>query len=143
MFTFDGRLSDSPLVEMIWRTHSERTGSFISQAASRWEMVVMKHQGKTILTVRGPETRATIADVHLVDAEFFGIVFRPGAFMPHLPPGASWIATMEPAGAVAQSSGCMAPHGSIPTLKMPIPLSSGSCASCWCTTLSSCRAPEA
>jgi AraC-like DNA-binding protein len=46
----------------------------------------MKHQGKTILTVRGPETKATQADVHLVGAEFFGIVFKLGTFIPHLPP---------------------------------------------------------
>ncbi len=83
-FIFDERPSDSPFVERIWRTQSERSGSFISAAASHWEMVVTRHKGKTTLTVRGPETKATPADCP-ADAEFFGIVFKLGTFMPHLP----------------------------------------------------------
>ncbi|GIK43737.1 MAG: hypothetical protein BroJett011_75700 [Chloroflexota bacterium] len=47
-------------------------------------MVVTKYQGKTTFTVRGPETKASTAD-YPADAEFFGIVFKHGAFMPHLP----------------------------------------------------------
>ena len=85
-FIFDERPSDAPFVEEIWRTQSESAGSFISQAASQWEMVVTTYQGKTTFTVRGPETKATPADCP-PDAEFFGIVLKLGAFMPHLPLG--------------------------------------------------------
>lgn len=81
---FDERLSDSPLVESVWRSHSERAGSFMSTAASQTEMVVTRYQGKTSFTVRGPETRATEAD-YPADTEFFGIIFRLGTFLPHLP----------------------------------------------------------
>jgi AraC-like DNA-binding protein len=45
---------------------------------------VTKRHGKTTLTVRGPETRATRAPIP-PDAEFFGIAFNHGAFMPDLP----------------------------------------------------------
>jgi hypothetical protein len=83
-FIFDERQSDSPLVETIWRTHSERAGAFTSVAVSRWEMVVTKQRGKISLAVRGPETGATTAPIP-EDAEFFGITFKHGAFMPHLP----------------------------------------------------------
>jgi AraC-like DNA-binding protein len=83
-FNFDERLSDSPFVEKVWQTHSDRPGSFISAAASQWEMVVTTYQGKTTLTVRGPETKASPADCP-ADAEFFGIIFKLGTFMPHLP----------------------------------------------------------
>lgn len=83
-FDFDERLSDSPLVEKVWRTQSEHSGSFVSTAENHWEMVVTTYQGKTTFTVRGPETKATPAD-YPADAEFFGIVFKHGAFMPHLP----------------------------------------------------------
>lgn len=83
-FIFDERPSDSPFVERIWRTQSERAGSFISAAASHWEMVVTRYNGKSTLTVRGPETKATPADCP-ADAEFVGIVFKLGTFMPHLP----------------------------------------------------------
>lgn len=86
-FTIEERPSDSPFVKTIWRTHSERTGTFLSQAASHWEMVVTRHEGRTTFTVRGPETQATPIDVQWTDGEFLGIVFRLGAFMPHLPPG--------------------------------------------------------
>jgi AraC-like DNA-binding protein len=85
-FDFDERPSDSPFVDKIWRTQSERSGSFISTAASQWEMVVTTYNGKTTLTVRGPETKATPAD-YPADAEFFGIIFKLGTFMPHLPLG--------------------------------------------------------
>ncbi len=85
IFTFDERPSDSPFVERIWRTQSERTGDFLSIAASQWEMVVSKYQGESTVTVRGPETKATPLHVTLVGGEFFGIIFRFGTFMPSLP----------------------------------------------------------
>lgn len=84
--SFDERLSDSPYVERVWSSHSERAGSFTSIAAIYWEMVVTKYQGTTTLTVRGPETKATRMDFP-AGAEWFGIDFRLGTFMPHLPPG--------------------------------------------------------
>ncbi len=83
-FTFAERPSDSPFVETIWHTQSERAGSFIAPAVSHWEMVVTRHKGKTTLTVRGPETKATPAPCP-EGAEMFGIKFKLGAFMPYLP----------------------------------------------------------
>lgn len=49
-------------------------------------MVVTRLGGETFLTVRGPETRATIADCP-ADGEWVGIHFKLGAFMPVLPAG--------------------------------------------------------
>jgi len=83
-FTFQERLSDAPFVERVWRTESHRAGSFISAAASQWEIVVTTYLGKTALTLRGPATKASPADFP-ADAEFFGIVFKLGTFMPNLP----------------------------------------------------------
>lgn len=83
-FTFDYRPSDSPLVETIWHTQSEGRGSFTSVAAANCELVVTKMNGKTTFTVRGPETKASAAEV-TSDMEAFGIVFKLGTFMPHLP----------------------------------------------------------
>jgi hypothetical protein len=62
LLIFDDKPSDSPFVERIWRCHSERAGTFLSIAASHWEMVVTRHNGKTTLTVRGPETNAAALD---------------------------------------------------------------------------------
>jgi hypothetical protein len=72
---FDERLANSSLVEMIWGTHSERAGTFTSVAVSNWEMVIMTFNGKTMITARGPETKASEADFP-ADAEFFGITFK-------------------------------------------------------------------
>lgn len=80
------RASDSPFVELVWRTQSEGVGSFLSQASVHWEMVLMRHQGKTTLTVRGSDPKATTASIP-ADAEWLGITFKLGTFMPHLPPG--------------------------------------------------------
>jgi AraC-like DNA-binding protein len=84
LFSFEERSSDSPFVETIWRTQSERAGNFVSLAVSHWEIVVMRQYGKIHLTVRGPETKATPAHCP-ADAEFFGIQFKLGTFMPHWP----------------------------------------------------------
>jgi len=47
-------------------------------------VVVATSGNETTVTARGPETRASEADFP-AEAEFFGIVFKLGAFMPHLP----------------------------------------------------------
>jgi helix-turn-helix protein len=85
-FTLEERPSDSTFVQAIWRHQSERSESFISTAGTHWEMVVMRHKGQTTLTVRGPETKATPADVP-ADAEGLGITFKLGTFLPDFPPG--------------------------------------------------------
>lgn len=84
-FTSKIRSSDSAFVEAIWYTQSEGTGSFLSPAAIHWDMLLMRYRGKTTFTVQGPETKATNASVP-GDAEWLGITFKLGAFMPDLPP---------------------------------------------------------
>lgn len=86
LFALEARSSRSSLVEEAWLARSEPEESFISVAAAHWEMVVTWQRGAARLTVRGPETRATIVPIPQ-DAEFFGIQFSPGTFMPDLPPG--------------------------------------------------------
>ncbi|MBL8080426.1 MAG: helix-turn-helix transcriptional regulator [Anaerolineales bacterium] len=80
----DGRPSDSPFVESIYWARSVGGGSFTSIAASQWEMVITKQKGKVTLSLRGPETKASPASIP-EDAEFLGIAFRHGLFMPALP----------------------------------------------------------
>jgi AraC-like DNA-binding protein len=83
-FVFEERQSDSPFVDRVWRTRSEGGGSFISVAATHWEMVVTRQYGRVTVTVRGPETKASPAPIP-EDAEFLGIIFKLGTFMPCLP----------------------------------------------------------
>lgn len=83
--TIVDRPSDSPFVERIWRSQGERAGTFHSIAMSHWEMVVTKYNGNAFFTVRGPESKATALQLSSVGAEWFGIRFRLGTVMPHLP----------------------------------------------------------
>ena len=83
-FTFDYRPSDSPLVDTVWRSYSSGGGSFISNAASQWEIVVTKQKDTITLSIRGPETHASLAPIP-EDDEFIGIVFKHGVYMPQFP----------------------------------------------------------
>ncbi len=47
---------------------------------------MMRYKGKSTITVRGPETKASPADFP-ADAEWLGITFNLGTFMPDFPPG--------------------------------------------------------
>jgi AraC-like DNA-binding protein len=84
--TFNERRSDSPFVERVWRSHSHSAGEFLSVAASHFEIAVTRHRGRTFLTLRGPETRATLADCP-AEGEWLGIRFKLGALMPAFTPG--------------------------------------------------------
>jgi hypothetical protein len=86
-FIFEDRPSDSAFVETIWRAQSEGAGSFISMAASHWEMVVTSYRGKATFTVRGPETKATPLHYQRRGVAWLGIRFKVGTFLPYLPPG--------------------------------------------------------
>ena len=83
-FSFEQREAESPLVESIWRTQSEDAGMFMSVAATKWQMVISVQNGSALVTMRGPETSAKPAACP-ENAEFFGINFKLGTFMPHLP----------------------------------------------------------
>ena len=81
------RASDSPFVEQVWRCHSEGVTPFLSIATGHCELVVSKFGGEVTITIRGPETRAiTVAD-YPCSGEWFGILFKTGTFLPHVPTG--------------------------------------------------------
>lgn len=76
LFALELPATRSSMIEMVWRTRRVPEESFISVAESHWEMVV----------ARQPETKATTSSIPQ-DAEFFGIQFSLGTFLPGLPPG--------------------------------------------------------
>lgn len=83
-FIFDERPSDSPFIESIWRTQSERAGSFISTASTQGSIVLVRYEGETTITIRGPETKASLAS-YPAGVEFIGINFKLGTYMPTFP----------------------------------------------------------
>jgi hypothetical protein len=85
LFAFDTHPTTSSLLAKTWTTHSEPDpdAEFLSNAVSHWEMVVTRQQGDGWVTLRGPETKASPAGIP-GEAEFLGVVFAHGTFMPQL-----------------------------------------------------------
>jgi len=83
---FQDRASDHPFVEKVWRCDSERADSFLSVAANNFEMAITRLGGKSFLTLRGPETKATTMDCP-AEGEWVCIRFKVGTFMPRFLPG--------------------------------------------------------
>jgi AraC-like DNA-binding protein len=81
---FADRSSDSPYIERVWRGRSDGGGPFVSVAAGHLELVVSQLADFTMVTVRGPETRATTIECP-PDGEWAAIRFRLGVHMPSLP----------------------------------------------------------
>ena len=80
------RPSDSPLVERVWRSNSERAGTFTSISKVCWSLVVSTLQGRVAVSLHGPET-GVAAERFPPELEWFGIDFKLGAFLPNIPPG--------------------------------------------------------
>jgi AraC-like DNA-binding protein len=82
--TFEDRLSDSPFIERVWQCRSNGGGPFLSVAAGHLELVVTRVAGLTMVTLRGPETRATVLQCP-PNGHWVAIRFRLGVYWPHLP----------------------------------------------------------
>ena len=87
IFPIEDRSTRSDFVERIWRTPGVPDKAMISVAVPRWQIVVVKSaHAPTGVYIRGPETKASIVQIPQ-DAEFFGIEFKLGTFIPALPVG--------------------------------------------------------
>lgn len=84
-FDSDDRPSDAPLVESVWRASSTDGGPFTSVAAMHCELVIAEVDGQLTVRLRGPETKATAATTP-PDAQYLGIVFKLGTYVPNFPP---------------------------------------------------------
>jgi len=84
IFSIENRVEPSHFVERIWRTRSAPGKAMISVAVPRWQIFIVKHShSPTNVIIRGPETAATIVEIPQ-DAEFLGIEFKLGTFIPDL-----------------------------------------------------------
>lgn len=82
--TFEGRSSDSPYVETIWRVRSERDCAPVCPAEARWNLLLTKRGRQIRASVEGPLTRAKQKQ-HVAGTEWLVIRFKLGVFMPVLP----------------------------------------------------------
>jgi hypothetical protein len=82
--TFEGRSSDSPFVEVIWRVRAETDYAPVCPADGHWDLLFTRQHGRTHVSVEGPLTRAK-PKTHVAGTEWLVIKFKLGTFMPHLP----------------------------------------------------------
>jgi hypothetical protein len=78
------RPSDSPLVEKIVEIHYEESKREWSRPDGRWELVVMRSRGRTMVFQTGMLSRAIPLDYARGDS-LLAISFKPGVFVPRTP----------------------------------------------------------
>lgn len=83
--TFEGRLSDSPYIEMVWRGRVEQDYAPVCPADVRWNLLFFKRDGKVRVTAEGATTQF-VPKTQAEGSEFLVIKFTLGTFMPYLPP---------------------------------------------------------
>jgi AraC-like DNA-binding protein len=86
LLKFEQRPSPSPFIERVWCSYSYGAGSFYSMAEPNLEFVVARLAGRAQVILRGPVTKASIADCP-ADGEWLGIRLSIGTYVPGLPTG--------------------------------------------------------
>jgi AraC-like DNA-binding protein len=82
---FEGRRSESPYIEMIWRGQVLQDYWPVCPADVRWNLLFTKHEGKLRVTAEGATTSSVLKQ-NFEGAEFLVIKFALGVFLPYLPP---------------------------------------------------------
>ncbi len=80
---FEGRLSDSPYIEIIWRGRVERDYSPVCPADVRWNLLFARRNGRVRVSVEGATTQF-VPKNQFEGSEFLVIKFKLGVFMPYL-----------------------------------------------------------
>ena len=78
---FEGRESDSPYIEAVWRDWAGSDYAPVCPASNRWHLLFLKQNGRIKVSVEGPLTRATPV-TQAEGTEWFGVTFQPGTFLP-------------------------------------------------------------
>jgi AraC-like DNA-binding protein len=80
---FEGRGSDSPYIEAVWRGGAGKEYAPICPASGQWHLLFLKQHDKLKISVEGPLTRATpVAQPE--GTEWLGVTFPLGTFLPAL-----------------------------------------------------------
>lgn len=81
---FEGRFSDSPYIEMVWRGRTEENYAPVCPADSHWNFLFTERQGQVKVTVEGATTQF-VPKLQPKAQTFLVIKFKLGVFMPSLP----------------------------------------------------------
>lgn len=80
----EGRVSDSPYIEMIWRGRAGSEYAPTCPADSRWNLLLLRQDAKVKVSVEGPLTKAK-PKTQTEGTEWLVIKFQLGTFLPSLP----------------------------------------------------------
>ncbi len=81
---FEGRESDSPYIEAVWRGRAGSDYAPVCPASGRWHLLFLKQNGRVNVSVEGPLTKATPV-TQAEGTSWFGVTFQPGTFLPAVP----------------------------------------------------------
>ena len=81
---FEGRESDSPYIEAVWRGRAGSDYAPVCPASNRWHLLFLRQNGRVNVSVEGPLTKATPV-TQAEGTEWFGVTFPPGTFLPSVP----------------------------------------------------------
>jgi AraC-like DNA-binding protein len=80
---FEGRPSDSPYIEMVWRGRAGREYFPVCPADVRWDLLLLRDRGQVKVSIEGPLTKAR-AKSQREGVEWLVIKFKLGVYMPRL-----------------------------------------------------------
>jgi hypothetical protein len=83
-FISEGRVSDSPYVEMIWRGQAGSDYAPICPADGRWNLLLLRQNGRVKVSVEGPLTKARFT-TQSEGTEWLVVKFKLGTFLSSLP----------------------------------------------------------
>src|SRR5260221_11103036 len=78
---FEGRETDSPYIEAVWRGRAGSDYAPVCPASNRWHLLFLRQKGRVTVSVEGPLTKATPV-TQAEGTEWFGVTFQPGTFLP-------------------------------------------------------------
>lgn len=84
MSFFEGRTSDSPYIDTVWRGWTGENYAPVCPADEHWNVLFMRSGSRSTADVEGPLTKAT-AKFRAEPAEFLVIRFKLGVYMPFIP----------------------------------------------------------
>src|SRR5215475_939630 len=78
---FEGRESDSPYIESVWRGRAGSDYAPVCPASSHWHLLFLRQNGRVTVSVEGPLTKATPV-TQAEGTKWFGVTFQLGTFLP-------------------------------------------------------------
>ncbi|MBI1257700.1 MAG: helix-turn-helix domain-containing protein [Chloroflexi bacterium] len=83
-YVMEGRSSDSSYIDKVWYGGAYGPYSALCPAQTRWDLLLLRHEGRIRISVEGPLTRVK-PKVHPAGTEWRVIKFQLGTFLPKLP----------------------------------------------------------